>query len=292
MLAGEGRKTGDNKIKVGLVVNWSKPMAQRFVPELVRWIEKNGFEVIFTEKSRRGAISRRAVKEADLVVALGGDGTLLRAVQIVGELTTPIMGVNLGGLGFLTEFSAREARRGITDFARGGSREEKRLVLECRLTDGAGRIKIGYAFNDCAVNMGPSGRVVEVALSWNEKFLNKFVGDGVVVATPTGSTAYSLAAGGPVVYPTMTAFVITPLCPHALAARPIVMPGDGVLELKLTGKSQTAVVTIDGQRRWQFHREERITVARANFSVRLVVPREKSYFEILRNKLKWSGSQR
>ncbi|MGQ9677964.1 MAG: NAD(+)/NADH kinase [bacterium] len=284
---------GDNKIKVGLVVNWTKPIARHFVPELIRWMEKTGFEVIFTEKSRKGAISWRAVKEADLVVALGGDGTLLRAVQIVGEAETPIMGVNLGGLGFLTEFSVREARRGITDFARGKFCEEKRMVVECRLTDQAGRIKkMGYALNDCAVNMGPSGRVVEVALSWNEKFLNKFVGDGVVVATPTGSTAYSLAAGGPVLYPTMTAFVITPLCPHALAARPIVMPGDGTVELKLTGKSQVAVVTIDGQRRWQLNLEERMIVGRASFSVRLVVPRKKSCFEILRNKLKWSGSQR
>ncbi len=281
------------KIKIGLVVNWSKPLAQRFVPELIHWLKENGFDVSLADKPAMGIRHfRKGIKDVDLMVALGGDGTLLRAVQIVGERETPIMGVNLGGLGFLTEFSTGEARQGIRDFARGKFGEERRMVLACQMIDGAGQKKMGYALNDCAVNMGPSGRVVEVVLNWQGQFLNKFVGDGVVVATPTGSTAYSLAAGGPVVYPTMTALVITPLCPHALTARPIVLPGDGTVELELTGKSEEAVVTLDGQHRWVFHRGDRLTVTRAKHAVRLVVPKKKSYFAILRKKLKWSGSQR
>lgn len=293
----KGKVAPVNKIKVGLVVNWSKPLAHRFVPGLIRWLKEKGFDCLFAEKPDRSTekicpVFREGIMDADLVVALGGDGTLLKAVQMVGQKETPIMGVNLGGLGFLTEFSTDEARQGISDFARGKFGEEKRMVLACQVIYGSGQTKTGYAFNDCAVNMGPSGRVVEVVLNWQGQFLNKFVGDGVVIATPTGSTAYSLAAGGPVIFPTMTAVVITPLCPHALTARPIVLPGDGMIQLELTGKSEEAVVTLDGQRRWRFQQGDRLTITRANFAVRLVVPKKKSYFEILRNKLKWSGSQR
>lgn len=284
------------EIKVGLVVNWGKPLARRFVPGFAEWLVKSGFAPVFLEEPpfrvNSGGVMVRGASEVALVVALGGDGTLLKAVQLVGRNERPIMGVNLGGLGFLTEFSVSEARAGIRAFARKECCEERRIVLECELISKAGRIKRGYALNDCAVNMGPSGRVVELALTWEGEFLNKFVGDGIVIATPTGSTAYSLAAGGPVVYPTMAAMVITPLCPHALAARPVVLPGEGMVELEIAGKSRAAIVTLDGQRRWRFFTGAKLRVGQADFCVRLILPKKKSYFEILRNKLKWSGSQR
>ncbi|MEO0019060.1 MAG: NAD(+)/NADH kinase [candidate division WOR-3 bacterium] len=284
-----GRREG--RMKIGLVINWNKKRAEVFVPKLVRWLEGQGAELIVLDLPAKGLGAKPADKErikaADLVVALGGDGTLLRAVRMIGKAEKPIMGVNLGGLGFLTAFSINAARAGIKGFIRGDYAEERRMLLSARL----GR-RVGYALNDCAVNMGPSGRVVEISVYWKERFVNKFSGDGIVVATPTGSTAYSLAAGGPVVFPTMSAFVLTPLCPHALAARPVVLPADEPVVMELTGKSQKAIVTLDGQNRWLIRLGEHLTIRRADFAVRLVVPKGECYFDILRNKLKWSGSQR
>ncbi|MBM3315734.1 NAD(+)/NADH kinase, partial [candidate division WOR-3 bacterium] len=278
-------------MRIGLVVNRAKPLARRFVPGLCRWLRSRGHEpVLATSTARAFKVdvesmpSARLVHRVDLVVALGGDGTLLRAARLVGPREVPVMGVNLGGLGFLTEFSLAEARAGIADFTRGRHREERRIVLTCR----SGR-RAGIALNDCALNMGPAGRVVEVVVRSGRTFVNRFVGDGIVVATPTGSTAYSLAAGGPVVYPTMSALLLTPLCPHALAARPLVLPGDAAVELQLSRRSDSAMLNLDGQERWPLRPGGSVAVRVADFAVRLVAPRSKTYFQILRDKMKWSG---
>ena len=281
-------------MKVGLVVNRDKPLAARLVPDLVRWLRTKGHEPFLAATTAREfrikvrtATAAELVKKVDLVVALGGDGTLLRAARLVGAHEVPIMGINLGGLGFLTEFAAKEACAGITAFARGRHVEEKRMVLECHY-----RRRRGFALNDIAVNMGEANRVIDITARSAGVFITRYVGDGVVIATPTGSTAYSLAAGGPVVYPTMSAILMTPLAPHALGARPLILPGDADIELLLSRRSAQTVLTLDGQERWPLAPEEPVRIVRAGFSMRLVTPRGKTWFEILRDKLKWTGSQR
>ena len=280
-------------MKVGLIVNLEKPIAAQFVPQFVAWLKQKGLEPVVTTRAGRALrVKAKSLPEAqlvaqvDLVVALGGDGTLLRAARLVGPREIPIMGVNLGGLGFLTEFGTAGARQGVSEFCRGVHREERRMVLSAKY----GRHS-GTALNDCALNMGPSGRVVEVVVRMGRAFANKFVGDGVVVATPTGSTAYSLAAGGPVVYPTMEAIVLTPLCPHALAARPLILPPNATVELRLTNRSDAATLNLDGQEQWLIRPGSSVFLSKADFWVRLVTPRTKTYFQILRDKMKWSGSQ-
>ncbi len=280
-------------MRIGLIVNRRKPQAARFVPDLVRWLKaKRHQPVLATSTARELKLktdycpAARLVKNVDLVVALGGDGTLLRAARLVGAGQVPIMGVNLGGLGFLTEFSVGEARKGIDAFARGRHSEERRIVIACRYGS-----KRGFALNDCALGMGRSGRVIEVIVRSAGEFINKFVGDGLVVATPTGSTAYSLAAGGPVAYPTMEAILLTPLSPHALAARPLILPADVDIELELAPGSEPGVLNLDGQKRWQVKPSQPIRIGRADFSIRLVVPRGKTWYSILRDKMNWSGSQ-
>jgi NAD+ kinase len=281
-------------MKVGLVVNRGKQLAARFVPEFVDWLAAAGHEPWLAGSTARelklkvkSARADLLVRKVDLVVALGGDGTLLRAARLVGARDVPIMGVNLGGLGFLTEFAADEARTGVAAFAGNRHSEERRMVLECR----SGRRR-GFALNDVAVNMGASNRVIDIIARHAGVLITRYVGDGVVVATPTGSTAYSLAAGGPVAYPTMAAILLTPLAPHALASRPLILPADLPVELVLGERSGSAVVTLDGQERWPLLPGRPVTVRRARFSIRLVTPRGKPYFEILRDKLKWTGSQR
>jgi len=280
--------------RIAFMVNRGKPLAAKLVPELVRRLSAAGHESLLstgtakllrvkTECCPAAGLARKA----DLVVACGGDGTMLRAARLVGGRDVPIMGVNLGGLGFLTEFSVEEAEAGIEAFCRGDHTEERRMVLACSY----GR-KAGFALNDVAVNMGPANRAIELVASSGGVLVTRFVGDGVVVATPTGSTAYSLAAGGPVVYPTMDAILLTPLSPHALASRPMILPGDARVELELSRRSESAVLNLDGQERWIVRPGQPIRISRAGFTIRLVTPKGKTYFQILRDKLKWTGSQR
>ena len=285
--------TRDRK-RIAFMVNRGKPLATKLVPELVRWLRAAGHVPLLstgTAKLLRVTAecspAAKLAERADLVVACGGDGTMLRAARLVGSRDVPIMGVNLGGLGFLTEFSVEEAQAGIEDFCRGTHAEERRMVLVCSY----GR-KSGFALNDIAVNMGTANRAIELVASSGGVLVTRFNGDGVVVATPTGSTAYSLAAGGPVVFPTMHAILLTPLSPHALASRPMILPGDAKVELELSKRSESAVLNLDGQERWTILPGKTIRISRAGFTIRLVTPKDKTYFQILRDKLKWTGSQR
>jgi NAD+ kinase len=264
-------------------------MAEQLVPELVSWLKSEGHQplVIVDTAVPARLKAARLPADLDLVVAFGGDGTMLRAARLVRDRDIPLMGVNLGGLGFLTEFSAEEAKAGIAEFCRGAHKEERRMVLTCRCGS-----KSGFALNDIAVNMGPSNRVIELTATVNGILVTRFVGDGVVVATPTGSTAYSLSAGGPVVYPTMDAILLTPLSPHALGSRPLLLPADAQVELTLSRRSESAVLSVDGQERWDVLPDQPVSITRAKFSIRLVTPPDKTYFQILRDKLKWTGSQR
>jgi NAD+ kinase len=283
-----------NSKRIAFMVNRGKPLATKLVPELVHWLRAAGHVPLLSTgtakllrvKAECSPAARLAVK-ADLVVACGGDGTMLRAARLVGSRDVPVMGVNLGGLGFLTEFSADEAQAGIEDFCRGTHTEERRMVLACRYGH-----KSGFALNDIAVNMGPANRAIELVAGSGGVLVTRFVGDGVVVATPTGSTAYSLAAGGPVVYPTMQAILLTPLSPHALASRPMILPPDAKVELELSRRSESAILNLDGQERWMIRPGRPIRISRAGFTIRLVTPKGKTYFQILRDKLKWTGSQR
>ena len=289
----DGRRKTEGK-RVAFMVNRGKPLATKLVPELVHWLRAAGHVPLLstgTAKLLRVTAecspAAKLAERADLVVACGGDGTLLRAARLVGSRDVPIMGVNLGGLGFLTEFSAEEAQSGIEDFCRGTHAEERRMALAC--TYGS---KSGFALNDIAVNMGPASRAIELVASCGGALVTRYVGDGVVVATPTGSTAYSLAAGGPVVYPTMQAILLTPLSPHALASRPMILPPDAEVELELSRRSESAALNLDGQERWTIRPGRSLHISRAGFTIRLVTPKGKTYFQILRDKLKWTGSQR
>jgi NAD+ kinase len=279
--------------RIAFMVNRGKPLAKRLVPELVQWVHAAGHVPLLstgTAKLLRVTAecspAAKLAERADLVVACGGDGTMLRAARLVGNRDVPIMGVNLGGLGFLTEFSVEEAQSGIEDFCRGRHTEERRMVLVCRY----GR-NSGFALNDIAVNMGTANRAIELVAGCGGALVTRYIGDGVVVATPTGSTAYSLAAGGPVVYPTMQAILLTPLSPHALASRPMILPPDAEVELELSKRSESAILNLDGQERWTIRPGRPLHISRADFTIRLVTPKGKTYFQILRDKLKWTGSQ-
>jgi NAD+ kinase len=278
-------------MKIGIIGNLKKRAASETINKLLSYLEQKEIEPLletetanFLKCRHKGVTQSEIVNLAQLIIALGGDGTLLRAARMVGTKETPIMGVNLGGLGFLTEFSVEEVKQALDDFLSGKHREEPRMVLSVQF-----RGEDFFALNDCSINMGPSCRVIETIIYTDSSYVTRFVADGLVIATPTGSTAYSLAAGGPIIFPTMAAILITPLCPHALAARPLVLPAEESITVELERNSEPAILIVDGQERREFRPGEKITCRKATHKVRLVVPKNKSYYEILRSKMKWSG---
>jgi NAD+ kinase len=278
-------------MKIGLIVNPQKTLAKDVVNKLIKFLIKKKIKPLLDKYSAQAlglakysATDKDIRSLADLVVALGGDGTLLRSARLVGNKKIPIMGVNLGGLGFLTMFSADQAISAVTDYLNKKYREEERMMLSVRFKN-----EKFFALNDCAINMGPEGRVIEIVLSQDSTFICKLVADGVVVSTPTGSTAYSLAAGGPIVFPTMDAIIITPLSPHILSARPLIAPSTDSITLEISERTDQAILVIDGQERRTLRPGEKVVISKAGFSVRLIAPKTKSYFEILRTKMKWSA---
>ncbi len=278
-------------MKIGIIANLKKESAIRTINQILNYFEIKEIEPLLEPETanllkckHKGVTSNELVDSAQLIIALGGDGTLLRAARMVGAKETPILGVNLGGLGFLTEFSSEEFKQALDDFLAGTHREELRMVLSVLF-----RQENFFALNDCSINMGPSCRVIETIIYSDTNYITRVVADGIVIATPTGSTAYSLAAGGPIIFPTMEAILITPLCPHALAARPLVLPATETLTIELDRKSETAILIVDGQERREFNPGEKVTFKQAEYKIRLVAPKNKSYYEILRSKMKWSG---
>jgi NAD+ kinase len=277
-------------MKIGLIVNPKKPLAKKIIAELIEFLIKNKIAPLIEESAaeilkhtRYSATEKVIVGSSNLIVALGGDGTMLRAARLVGNKGIPIMGVNLGGLGYLTMFAADQVKTAVADFLNKNCREEERMVLVVSY-----KKEKFFALNDCAINMGPDYRVIELILSADNSFICKLVADGVVIATPTGSTAYSLAAGGPIVFSTMEAILITPLSPHVLSARPLVVPVSENLTLELGPRTKQAILTIDGQQRRVIKRGEKVLITKADFLIRLIAPKDKSYYEILRSKMKWS----
>lgn len=277
-------------MKIGLIVNLQKPLAKKVVTELIAYCKKQEIIPMLEEpvaaalKQTRYAVKTKdLIDSAELLIALGGDGTLLKTARLVGLKEKPIMGINLGGLGFLTMFSQEQVKSAITAFLDKNYREEERMVLEVVY-----KKEKFFCFNDCAINMGSACRVVDIILSSNNNFICKLVADGVVVATPTGSTAYSLAAGGPIVFPTMDAILITPLSPHILSGRPLIVPASESISLQLSDHSEPAVLTLDGQEQRPLKPGEKTTVTKAGYSIHLIAPKTKSYYEILRTKMKWS----
>jgi len=279
-------------MRIGLVINTRRASAE-IIPALVNSLQQRGHQVAAEKaactalklRCRSSSTGRRFVPNSDLVVALGGDGTLLRAAQLVGRSGVPILGINLGELGFLTEFSHEQAVHAVDEYIAGNCRTESRMVLEVR----HGR-KHYFALNDASINMGRTCRALELVLLVNNAHVTTFVADGVVVATPTGSTAYSLAAGGPIVFPTLEAILITPLSPHALSARPLVAaPEETICIQRSTRYPAEALLVVDGQCQGLLEPGGQVTIRRADFKIQLVTPRKRSYYEILRSKMKWGG---
>lgn len=279
---------------VGAVVGPQKPEALKVVCDLREWCEERGVELragnaiaTQTQCAPLAETNGELTEDVDLMVVLGGDGTMLGAARLVGARQTPVLGVNFGWLGYLTEFTLEELFPALESVRAGNFFVERRMMIDVMLNRGGEVVAAHRALNDAVITKSTHARMIEVECYINGMFVNSFRADGMIVATPTGSTAYSLSAGGPIVHPSMSALLLTPICPHTLSNRPVVVPGESVIDLVFKRADEDLVLTIDGQSGVGLLHDDRITLRRSQTTFNLVRPTNRNYFEVLRTKLKW-----
>jgi len=284
--------------KIGIVANTSKGNWLPTARAIVEFVAVRGVEVIVEPREAAAALFPESsyppegrLIDSDMVLSLGGDGTFLRAVRMVGERDVPIVGINLGGLGFLAEFSAHDFLSSLDGILVGDYRLQERMTLRACLVRQGETIHSERALNDVVISTTGVSRLAVLKTSIDGEYLTTYEADGLIVATPTGSTAHSLSAGGPIVEPALEALVLTPICPHALSNRPVVIPPHRTITIVPAQIPKGAIVTVDGQTGVELALGDVITVSKSDSNVKLVTVKETSYFEILRSKLRWGGSK-
>ena len=285
--------------RVGIVAKSHLRAAVPHLVEIAAWLQHREVTAIFETATaslmplapdRRVADKRALVAEVDMVLVLGGDGTLLSMADCIGEagLSTPILGVNFGSLGFLTEITLPELYPSLEAALTGHAGVEERLMLRSTTLRQAVPFADQIALNDVVITKAARSRMIDLSVSVRDEFVTRVKADGLIVATPTGSTAYNLAAGGPIVQPSVDAIVLTPIAPHTLTNRPIVIPASSPVRVQPLMEDRDEVfVTFDGQAGFQLQPGDEIRICRAEQRLRLIRPSTRSYFEVLRQKLKW-----
>jgi len=275
--------------KVGFVIKPHAPDIEKILAELIAYLEKRGMECRLeqaaAEKLNRGeGIPREKLPEkVDLVIVLGGNGTLLSIAHLAAQKDVPVLGVNLGKLGFLTEVPLDEMYLTLDAFL-GGEEEivSPRLILEA-----AFKAKVYYCLNDVVINKGALARMIQCRIWVDDKEILTLRSDGLIISTPTGSTAYSLAAGGPIIYPNIQAVTISPICPHTLSFRPMVIPSSSRIKVRLLTGGEEVYLTLDGQRGNLLVKNDEVDVRRSDFELHLVSSPKRNYFDLLQQKLGW-----
>lgn len=274
--------------RVVILYNQEKPGASRQAREAARLLARHGLRCAVGPASGRTP----SLKAADLLLALGGDGTMLRAARLAAEPGLPILGVNTGGLGFLTGLELPDLKRLLPALLAGRFRQEERWMMEVTASRGGTRL-FGPepALNDCVLRAGDQARAITVEAATDHQAIARYFGDGVIVSTPTGSTAYALAASGPIMDPRLDAFLLTPICPHMMTQRPLVLPSDREIRVKLVarrkGEQVRTLLSLDGQVNVPLRMGDEVALRRSARSLRLLLGPENSYFEVLHRKLKW-----
>jgi NAD+ kinase len=264
--------------RVIIVTKPKQPDVTRVAMELIEWLKGKGVEA---------SLEPDAASTADLAVVVGGDGTLLAAARLLGDNQVPIVAINYGGLGFLTEVTLEEMYPAMERVLRGEFHTQRRMMMDlCLSRDGEDTSRY-RALNDVVINKGSLSRMIELEARVDGQYVSRFRADGLIVSTPTGSTAYNISAGGPIIYPTMDAMIVTPICSHTLTNRPIVLPEGVTIEIVLRSAQDDVYVTVDGQVGLNLKMGDKLEVKRSRAAVRLVAPPDKNYFDVLRGKLKW-----
>lgn len=284
--------TNDTIRRVGVVLNTSSAEATELGDRLIRELEARGLHAVLDRESGsafglESDIARASLaRHVDLIVVLGGDGTMLSVTR--GELgTTPVLGINMGYLGFLTEHTDEELFPMVDTVLNGQATIQRRERLSVTVEMPGGNRLTHFVLNDAVVNKSAVARMVTLSVHVDGELLSRFRADGLIVATPTGSTAYNLSAGGPILYPTLDVIVVTPICPHTLTNRPIVLDLDSVVEVRLESRSEEVYITLDGQEGFPLTTHDVVRIQRCAEPVHLVEQTSRTYFQVLHRKLKW-----
>lgn len=280
--------------KVAIVAKVHDPRCQGVASELIEWLAAQGVEPLVDTHLAHHLLYPKGIDIscfpdlADLVVVLGGDGTLISAARLIGGRQIPILGVNLGSLGFLTEITLDELYPLLTDCIQENFRFSERMMLDCTVHRAGVEIARHKVLNDVVINKGALARIVDLETKVDSHHLTTFKADGLIISTPTGSTGYSLSAGGPIIHPSMKCLVITPICPHTLTNRPIVVADESLIGITVSSLDDEDVyLTLDGQVGVELKSGDLIKVCRAEHYSRLVMSKSRNFFEVLRTKLKW-----
>lgn len=287
--------------RVGILAKANLTEAIPHLMDVAAWLEGQHVQAVFETATaallpadaRRQVADRASLaRDVDMVLVLGGDGTLIGMADRIGAAASrvPVLGVNFGGLGFLTEVTLAELYPSLEAAITGHARVEPRMMLRGR-TMRAGRVHAEHIIlNDAVITKAALSRMIDLSVWVGDEFMTRVRADGLIIATPTGSTAYTLAAGGPIVAPSVDALIVTPIAPHTLANRPVVIPATSTVRVQpVITTTEEVFATFDGQQGYQLEPGDEITVCRADHPLRLIKPTTRSYFEVLRTKLKWGG---
>ncbi|BAT72142.1 NAD+ kinase [Thermosulfidibacter takaii ABI70S6] len=281
-------------MRIGIIAKPKKP-AHEVVASLVEWLQDRDVEVFLDEETALLAGLDSSYKKSeipyvsDILVVIGGDGTFLSVARLAYGNDVPILGVNLGRLGFLTEVTLDELYPMMESILAGKYVMDERSMLEAFIYRHGERIAEYRVLNDVVINKGTLARIIELEAKVDDKFLTLYRADGLIISTPTGSTAYSLAAGGPILYPSIPAFILTPICPFTLSQRPIVIPDSAEIEITLNTENEDVFVTLDGQVGFALKVKDIVKVRKAHKSIKIIKNPNRDFFEVLRTKLKWGA---
>lgn len=281
--------------RVGVIGKTGRPDAVAIVKDFLPWLERKNCAVFLDAEtaallSVRGYPREQIPSLADVIVVLGGDGTMLGVARLVGDRGIPILGVNLGGLGFITEVNREDICSAFENVLSGACTVEERIMLDARVYRNASKVGDFMVLNDVVLNKGALARMIEVETYVDKTYVTTFKADGLIIATPTGSTAYSLSAGGPILHPTLNSLVMTPICPHTLTNRPLVLPDSCAFEVVLRSASKDVFLTLDGQVGFSLEKDDVVKVEKSKSTTKIIVQPGRDYFHVIRTKLKWGGT--
>ena len=279
--------------KIGIIAKKNKPEAVEVTRGLLSWLEKRHVEVFLDSDIASHVMPERGIEKTeipsrvDMVVVLGGDGTLLTVARLPGVENIPILGVNLGAMGFLTEIPLEELYPTLEKILKGTYEKDTRMTLEALVRRGKNPIASYAVLNDVVINKGALARIIDLEISINGRYLTTFKADGLIISTPTGSTGYSLSAGGPIIHPSLNWICLTPICSHTLTNRPLILPDMVGIDVLIKSRHDDVFLTLDGQEGLSLKPDDTISVVKGPHDITLIKSPYRNYFEVLKTKLKW-----
>lgn len=281
--------------RVGVIIKPKLRQAQAVLYQLARWLQDHTITFVaepavqeIAPECQAKIIPREELsQQVDLIIVFGGDGTMIATARSLGEPPVPVLGINFGGLGYLTEFTLDELFPALETILQGEIGVERRMMLDAVVLRQRQPVAAQTVLNDAVVNKSTLARIIDIECLVDEQYVTTVRADGLIVATPTGSTAYSLSAGGPIIYPTMDAILITPICPHMLTNRPLVISPEAAVKLILRSVHEEVMLTLDGQTGVRLHSDDEVIVRRSQRYFEIIQPPERNYFQVLRDKLHW-----